>query len=125
MTDYTKTDSDITGPFTEGMLVEKNISGSEDTKATVAVFASSYLFTSSADSMVSGNNLSLFSGLLGNLVSTDDNAAAFTIPVKEYTLAQMTIPSKSVVIIGALVTVIIPLALLITGLVIWLKRRRR
>ena len=75
--------------------------------------------------MVSGNNLSLFSGLLGNLVSTDDNAAAFTIPVKEYTLAQMTIPSKSVVIIGALVTVIIPLALLITGLVIWLKRRRR
>ncbi len=125
MTDYTKTDSDITGPFTEGMLVEKNISGSEDTKATVAVFASSYLFTSSADSMVSGNNLSLFSGLLGKLVSTDDNAAAFTIPVKEYTLAQMTIPSKSVVIIGALVTVIIPLALLITGLVIWLKRRRR
>lgn len=127
MTDYEKEVGDINGPFVVGTFIQKTISDAdtENTTSDIAVFAASYLFTSSANEMVSGNNLSLFTGLVGNMIDTDDSAATFSIAVKEYTLSQLTIPSKQVLLIGAIVTLILPVALLVTGLVIWLKRRKK
>lgn len=126
MTDYQKNIGDMEGPFVIGTYITKKVSdGDMEVNSDIAIFSSSYLFTTSGNEMVSGNNLNLFTGLIGNMINVEENAVTFAIPLKEYTLSQITIPSKQVILIGAIVTVILPVVLLVSGLVIWLKRRKK
>lgn len=116
---YAKQEGDIDGPFDIGV---KCVKAMEDEESTAVIYSSAELFTTAADSMVAGTNMKLFTASLGGLVSHESSVS---IPVKSLEVEYLTIP-QSVVLILAIVTVlIIPLAFIITGFVVWFGRRKR
>lgn len=118
-TTFEKEDGDIDGPVCIGVKAEKTFdSGS----AVLYVFSSAQIFTDSADNAVAGNNKILFSNIMSTVASHE---ISVSVPVKSYDLESLTASSKEVYIFETIVVILVPLALLITGFVIWLKRRKK
>lgn len=124
-TDLSNSDSltpeerDVNGPFYIGLKAEKTLdSGS----ANMLLFSSYVMFTSSADTMVSGANSQLFANCLGTFGTYD---AGISIPVKSYEVSTLLLTQQNIVILAVITTAVIPLAFLITGLVVWLRRRKK
>jgi ABC-2 type transport system permease protein len=120
MTSYEKEDGDIAGPFTLGAIVEKT--NEDGTASQIAVFTSDSMFTSDADQMVSGANLSVFAATISSFV---DHETKVSIPVKSYDADYLTVTQASIFIVGGIMVVLIPILLIATGIVIWIRRRRR
>ena len=87
------------------------------------VFASPYVFSDEASQMTT-NNESLFSGVIGNMI-TDTQSAGSVIPEKEYTLSNLTVNALHAALLGLLVTIILPILLLAGGIVIFMVRRKK
>lgn len=118
--DYSKGANDIEGPFVVSVEAEKS---TEDGNVSHAfVVGGESLFTGDADDMAPGNNVKLFGSMISNLVEHETSVA---IPVKSLSMPNLTFKAQTAYIAAVLCVVVIPLATLITGLVIWLKRRRR
>ena len=107
------------GPFDVGIKCEK-ITGEDS--STAIIYSSSSLFTESADAMVAGTNLKLITGTLGSFVSYE---SSISIPVKNYELSYLTLSEKNIVLIALITVIIIPFTFLISGFVIWFKRRKQ
>lgn len=118
VTDYEKQESDMEGPFTLGVKAVKTDGESE---STALIYSSENIFTDAADSMVSGANMKLFASSLGALA---EETSGIAIPVKSYEISYLTIPQSSIVIIGLVITVVIPLAVLVLGFTVWFRRRK-
>ncbi len=116
---YEKQEGDIDGPFATGLKCERTAG---ETTSTGVIYSSRFLFTESADEMVSGTNQKLFSGTLGSLVS---QTSGISIPVKSYELSYLTLPENRMILIAFITIILIPFAFLISGFVVWFKRRRR
>lgn len=108
-------EGDVQGAFDTGVLI---IEG--DTK--VAVVASAYLFTESADSMVSGTNNKLFGSLMALLAGKEES---ISIAAKSYTLDNVTVSQMGMIVLGIISTILIPVVILGTGVVVWIRRRKR
>lgn len=118
--DYSKGADDIDGPFAVSVEVEKV---TEDGNVSHAfVVGGESLFTSLADDMAPGNNVKLFSSMISNLAEHESSVA---IPVKSLSMPNLVFKAQTAYIAAILCVVVIPLGTLVTGLVIWLKRRRR
>lgn len=116
---FEKEEGDIEGPFCIGVKAEKTLdSGS----SVLYVFTSAQLFTDQFDSYVSGNNKQLFSNIMGTIANHE---VSVSIPVKSYELEWLTVAQKDAYIFRIIVMVLIPLALVIGGLLLWLKRRKQ
>ena len=89
----------------------------------LVVFASPYVFSDDASQMTT-NNASLFSGVIGNMI-TDTQSAGSVIPEKEYTLSNLTVNALHAALLGLLVTIILPILLLAGGIVIFMVRRKK
>ncbi len=116
---YERTEEDQDGPFLLGVTVEKE-TGEESSRGVI--YSSEYLFQKNTDEMVAGTNLKLFIGTLGSFVEHTDTIA---IPVKSYDNSYLTIPQKTIVSLALITVVVIPLAFLVCGFVIWIGRRKR
>lgn len=115
----TPEEGDITGPFYIGLEAEKTLdSGS----ASMLLFSSYVMFTQSADSMVSGANSQLFANCLGNVGTYE---SGISIPVKSYEISTLLLTEQKIIILAVITTAVIPLAFLVTGLVVWLRRRKK
>lgn len=119
-TDYSRQENDAAGPFALGVRAVKTIDA--DISSTAIIYSSESLFTDSADMMVSGANMTLFSSSLSMLVS--EVASAIAVPVKSYDVSYLTISQSNIVMIGMTITIIIPLLILVGGFVIWFRRRK-
>ena len=119
--DYSKSEGDVEGTFVLGVEAVKTYDDAE-TEATLVAYSCSELFTDSASQVVSGANLMLFTNTVSKFV---DHEVSVSIPVKEYEVSTLTLPQSSKMLISAITTVIMPLACLAIGFVIWFKRRRR
>ena len=98
---------------------------SEDTEESTAyLFGSVLTFSDGADQMVSGSNSTLFSNVVRACMEDEDGAEAISVPVKSISQESLTVPSMTAIVLNLICIVLIPLALLITGFVIWLVRRR-
>ncbi|NLL76987.1 MAG: ABC transporter permease [Clostridiales bacterium] len=117
-TDYAKQETDVAGPFTLGVKAVKTNGGAE---STAVIYSSENLFTDAANAMVSGANMKLFAGSLGELTEETEGIA---VPAKSYEEGYLTIPQSYIILIGLLITVIIPLAVLAGGFIVWFKRRK-
>ena len=115
-------DGDIAGPFTIALTAEQDVD--DDNTMKLVVFGSTEMLTDNADSIVSGRNVSMFSDTLGQLAG-DDGESTGVIPVKEYTLGTITVTSLGTLIGGLAATVILPILLIVTGVVIWAVRRKK
>lgn len=118
--DYSKGADDIDGPFTVSVEVEKS---TEDGSVSHAyVVGGESLFTSLADDMAPGNNVKLFSSMISMLAEHESSVA---IPVKSLSMPNLVFKAQTAYIAAVLCVIVIPLAVLTAGLVIWLRRRRR
>lgn len=114
-----KEEGDIEGPVCVGVKAEKELdSGS----AVLYVFGSAQMFTDNADSVVSGNNKQLFSNIMSMLA---DHEVSVSVPVKSYEVENLTVAAKDSTLFGIFAIVLMPLSLLVIGIVIWLKRRKK
>lgn len=116
---FEKEEGDIDGPLCIGVKAEKALdSGS----AVMYVFSSAQFFTDNVDNAVSGNNKKLFTNIMSTIASHD---VSVSVPVKSYSYDNLTASTKDVVLFETVVVILIPLALIIIGFVIWFKRRKK
>lgn len=119
-TDYSKGANDIDGPFTVSVEVEKSTEDGGTSHAYVVGGES--LFTSLADDMAPGNNVKLFSSMISMLA---DHESSVAVPVKSLSMPNLVFKAQTAYIAAVLCVIVIPLATLAAGLMIWLRRRRR
>ncbi len=117
---FTKEEGDIDGPFTIALKAEKTVDNGSLSKAVI--IATENIFTANADNLVPGNNVKFFGGVLSALV---EHESSITIPVKYYDAANLVFPTRVYALVAVFTIIIVPLALLITGFVIWNNRRKR
>ena len=127
---FEKKDTDVTGQYTLGVkaVVNAEKEASEESEnseeSTAYLFGSVLTFSDGADQMVSGSNSTLFSNVVRACMEDEDGAEAISVPVKSISQESLTIPSMTAIVLNLVCVVLIPLALLITGFVIWFVRRR-
>ena len=119
MTSYEAEDGEETGQFTLGAKVEKTAG---ETTSTMFIFSSENLFTDESSQMVGGSNLQLFTRVINDL---SEEQSSVSIPVKEYTQESITVPQNQFVFLGLTTVILLPVLLLVAGIVIWVRRRRR
>lgn len=143
---YDKEEGDSDGPFNVGVMSEITVdtSAASEVKTTtdaeptdngagdaeegttktskMIVYASDSVFTEQADSMVAGSNSQLFRNSLNSMITVD---TSISIPVKDYDMNTLTVPALQNAIIGIVTTILVPLILLITGIVITVRRRKK
>ena len=90
--------------------------------STAVVYTSPFIFNDNANQMVSGSNLLLFSGSIGALTS---DKTTISIPSKSLDNTTITMATRTAVILTILFVILIPVALLVCGIAIWVIRRKR
>ena len=113
-------DGDIPGPFGLGVLAEEKSEATDETMKLV-VFSSVYLFNEEIISTGQFANANIFRDTLGYMAPVGKNISISSISL---TTDYLTIPETTQVILGIVFVIILPLAILVTGLVIWLRRRK-
>ncbi|MDE7277265.1 MAG: hypothetical protein K2N98_10515, partial [Lachnospiraceae bacterium] len=117
-TDFRRAEDDQEGPFVIAVRAKKTVENNEISNGVVV--AVEFFFTEDADSIVPGSNVKAFGNIIGTLVEQE---STILIPMKLYT-AMMTFSTRTAAIVGLLSVVILPLCLLVTGFIIWFRRRR-
>lgn len=118
--DYGKGTEDMDGPFVVGMKIEKPALNGEISRAVI--ISTEQMFTAEADKVVPGYNVKLFSGIVSDLADRDVSIA---IPLKYYEIGNLVFRARTVYIVTIVSIFVLPLTCLISGFVIWLKRRRK
>lgn len=114
-------DGDINGPFTVGVLAEEDSESQSGETMKLAVYSSVFLFDESIISTGQFANADIFANTVGYMA---DTSSTISIPVTSLSATYLTIPTVAVNVLGAVFVIVIPLGILITGLVIWLRRRK-
>ena len=114
-------DGDTQGQYSLGMMVT-NENGVE-----LCVLGSAMMCTDSANQIVSGHNATLFNGIVNALVTTDDENSdnAVVIAAKDYTVSNLTVSANAMLVYGILWGIFMPIALIIIGIIVWARRRKR
>jgi len=115
-TTSTKEDGDISGPFDLGVVSEAKYN---DVTSDLVVYSSVYTF---ADDTATYGNSSLLTGTIGYLAG---DMQTLSIPTKSYGDTYVTVTQLQAIMWGAVIIIIIPAFILITGGVICYKRRRK
>ncbi len=118
--DFEKGADDIEGPFTVSVEVEK--STEDDGISHAFVVGGESLFTTLADDMAPGSNVKLFGSIISILA---DHESSVSVPVKSLSMPNLVFKAQTAYIAAVLCVIVIPIATLAAGLVIWMRRRRR
>lgn len=113
-------EGDIQGPFCLGAKVVKNVDGVE---SQIILFASDCVFSEEVDTAISGTNSMLFANVIDAMIDSD--VAIVSIPAKSYNLTTITVTQSDFILISLITLIILPVGMLIAGIVIWVRRRRR
>lgn len=116
ITTFEKESGDQSGKFTLAANVTDSKSG-----ADITVVASVLAFSNDADSIVSGQNLALFKGITSTFASSD---SAVSIDAKPYTYTTLSVNQSVAIMSETLLVMVLPVALIVIGIVIWYRRRR-
>jgi len=115
-----KNDTDRTGSFTVAAYASKVLD--EEKTAELVLYTSPLVFTDSTNQYTMNNNLKLFTNAVSAFAGEGES---ISVPVKSYTEEYLTVSMGTAIVIGAVITLIIPIAMLIFGFMIWYKRRKR
>lgn len=116
-----KEDGDTVGQFDIAALSEKT--SGDNTGKLIAIGSSSLIDDSVTQSFTLGN-IDFFGDCLTYLTK-DSGASTVSISSKSMTPASITVSALQSVIWAAVAVVIIPVAIIVIGLVIWLRRRKK
>ena len=117
--DYEKREGDIDGPFAIALEAVKSL---EDGEAMLVAFGSEKMFDETADAVVNGANLKVFSNMMSKLVGRE---STISIASKSFDTGYVLVDMYTAVMISALVTFILPITCVVIGFVIWFRRRKR
>ena len=109
----------VNGPFRIGLAVNK-----ADEAGSLIVFGSMDVFNDDADEIVAGSNNALFKGIVSRHVN-ESNLDLPVIPSKPYTVSNLVISSATGIIVGVFLMLLIPIAMIASGIAIWVSRRKR
>ncbi len=115
-TSIEKEEGDIDGPFNLGLVSTDTFNG---VTSSIIVFSSSYTF---GDETMSYSNPDLLTGTIGYMVGDTD---LLSIPTKSLAVSTVSVSQRTVVMIGIAVIAVIPGIILLTGILVTLKRRKR
>lgn len=93
-------------------------------KSAAMIFSCENLFTQEADSMVAGTNQKLFSGVLQVFGTEEGESSSVVIPVKNYEVEYLTVPQSWISVLALMTVIVIPFGFIVTGFVIWFRRRK-
>ncbi len=116
MTTYDMEDGDAQGTFVLGANVVDSETGAEVTVVTSVV-----AFNDTVDSYVSGQNLTLFKGIVSGY---SDAETTVSIDAKDYSYDYLSVNQGFVIASAVILIVILPIVLIILGIMIWLRRRK-
>ena len=138
---YTQVEEgDTAGPITLGLSAVKTLGNSDSTNtetsetdettveeaatktSTLYLLGSLMVFDDSADAYVAKTNSKMFSGIIG---ATTELTNSIMIPIKEVTESYLVTTVQDYVITYIFGVVVLPLALIVIGFVVWLKRRKK
>ncbi len=114
-----KESGDIDGPFAAGISATEAV-GDEETK--LFVFASADIFVEEYVSTNKLENGDLIKTAVGSMLQTDIQKVAIDAKSLDYSYISLSIPTQMVW--AAVLIILLPLAILIFGFVIWMMRRR-
>lgn len=113
--------SDVQGPINVGVTVnEINLDSGIESGARLALIGSPSAFTSMANIGILPGNIKL---LTGSLIWLDNNSDFISIPTKSIYNKPLNINTNTAFIYGLIVTIIIPIIIMITSLIIYRKRK--
>lgn len=115
----TMQEGDVEGPFVLGAAISE-AHGNVETK--LVVYSSGYIMDESTDSQVNGGNYDLVMNSM-NWLSTEDSSIA--IDAKGFEMEMLQITSSDVNKWSIVIVVLVPTATLITGFVVWIRRRKK
>lgn len=118
LTTYEKEDGDIAGPFSLAVAIQD-----ENAESSIVWVSSASLLDDSLNSKVSGGNLDLFLNALSWICEPEANS--YSIHAKTLETEYLTIDSGTASLLSVLVVGIIPAAVLVTGVVVYFRRKRR
>lgn len=121
-TTYEYEEGDTKGPFDVAVAATKTID--DETTGHLVVFGSKEIISETADKMVSGTNSGMFADTISGFVNTD-SMSTIVIPSKSYEVSQLTVSALSGMLVGMAIMILVPVLLLITGVIIWFRRRKR
>lgn len=116
---YEKQEEDQDGPFDIGL---KCVKTTEEAESSAFIYSSESLFTQSADEIVSGTNMRLFTASLSTFAAHEGSVS---IPVKSLEITYLTIPQGTILLLALLTAVILPSVFIVGGFIIWFRRRKR
>lgn len=117
--DTAKGEEDPSGPFNVGVKAVRTL---QDKEAQIVVYASPILFTDVANQYTMDNNLKLFTNAVSAMAGESESVS---VPVKSLEISYLTVPASYSVWLGILLMGVLPVGLLICGIVIWIRRRKR
>lgn len=110
---------DVSGPFALGVYAKETVDNGE---TQIVYFTTENMLNESIDQTVSGSNSEMVLNALSMMV---DHEVSVSIPAKSYEQSTITIPRGTMAMLSLLTTVLLPLAFLALGFVIWIRRRRK
>ena len=117
---YSKSDEDIAGPFTVGVIAEENYNG---VNTKLVVYGGSNIVMEDVMMYSAFGNSALFTDTLNYVVDRKD--PVITIPTKSVVEENLVVPGKDALFLGLLFMVVIPACVVACGAVICIKRRRK
>jgi ABC-2 type transport system permease protein len=120
ITTYDKESGDTDGPFALSVAVTDAVD--DDTTTSIVWVSSSYLLDDQTNSQVSGGNQDFFENALSWLCHQEDT---ISIHAKSIGTSYLTVDSSAAALMTAFIVGVIPLGCLGTGIVIWVRRKRR
>lgn len=113
-------EGDMEGPFALGVSITESVGDSNQTH--LVVFSTEALLDDSIDSAVSGGNYELFTSCLSQMCESEDSVS---IASKDITLNYLTIPASDVNMWTIFAVGVVPVVVLVIGIVIWFRRRKK
>lgn len=117
-----KEDGDEEGKFDIGVSVSEKL---EDGKTSELVyFSSAGMLSNDSDTLVNGGDTSIVTAAVNSLCKAEKGSSV-TIPVKSLTSGNLSMTARDAGFWSVVITGIIPLIFLLTGFLIWMKRRKQ
>lgn len=111
---------DISGPFSVGVTIEENVD--EDTDTKLMLLGSYYLFDDQITQSYSLANIDLLTNAVTWMCGT--SGSSVSIDTKSLDVTYNTVAAGTANLYTGMFCVIIPLAIVVAGFVVWFRRRR-
>lgn len=124
---------DVKGPFDTVLSVDRNVAATESStvgtdkadskQANLLVFASILGLSDSVIDQMGGDQNNIVNNALSQYLTTD--TPSVSVPAKSMQPKKVIVPSQKATIIAWALVVVIPLAILLAGIIVWVVRRKR